>query len=224
MSLQDLNTIFISEKQARQKGIHISRLLRKIIYYSLVASAIATAVTPIIYDDLVAFFISVIVFGSLLTALISLNLKKFRIASATVLITLAFGNFVCMLLGDGIHDIAILILPGALVMVVYSFSPDNTVRIHEAEIPRCDPQGAGVCENAGDCPGVETAATSELSAACSACYDLVADCSGEHCSGVCPGDGTGVCMQCETDAGCHTGFMECSGLHHLPPGSVTLPS
>jgi hypothetical protein len=112
---------------------------------------------------------------------------------------------------------------GDTVIVIYSFDAEHAVRIHEARVPRCDPNGSGPCQNPDDCPHVESGATELLSSACSACYERIVACSAANCADTCPGQGGNACMMCETDAGCHTEFMQCSGLDYMPPATLTLP-
>lgn len=110
---------------------------------------------------------------------------------------------------------------GGTLLIAYSHGP-GIARVHWARIPTCTP-ATGVCENTSDCSAVNTGQVGELGAACSACYEAVRTCSQTHCSEQCPGQGGNVCMNCEVDAGCHTAFMECSGLDYMPMNSLTLP-
>ncbi|MBN2194974.1 MAG: hypothetical protein JW751_19310 [Polyangiaceae bacterium] len=110
------------------------------------------------------------------------------------------------------------------VIVVHSFGGEHGVRIHEIRVPSCNPTGEGPCQNASDCPAVETGDTMALSAACASCYDRIAACSAYYCPTDCPGAGGNACLNCETEHNCHGEFMACSGLDYLPPDTLTLPS
>jgi hypothetical protein len=134
-----------------------------------------------------------------------------------------------------------------ILRIVYSFG-DHTVNIHSIVVPDCDSAQSGACASPDDCSLVDagmlrTAASKcngtcagdqsciagcmsegeELSLGCSECYAAFLGCVTAGCPTECPGQGGGDCMACETSAGCHTAFMECSGLDYMPRGTLTWP-
>jgi hypothetical protein len=66
-------------------------------------------------------------------------------------------------------------------------------------------------------------AAEKLSAECSGCYADFLSCVSMGCATECPGQGGNACMTCETDHDCHSAFMACSGLDHMPRGTLTWP-
>jgi hypothetical protein len=112
---------------------------------------------------------------------------------------------------------------GQMYIVQFSMQA-NSVTIIEARAASCDSSKNTTCQNATDCPKVAAGQVSSLSTACSACYAAFTACSATNCPTDCPGQGGNACMMCQTDNGCHTAFMQCSGLDYMPPGTLTLPS
>jgi hypothetical protein len=59
------------------------------------------------------------------------------------------------------------------------------------------------------------------SAECGGCYDGIDACTAAYCAEDCAEDLAGNgCLRCQTDAGCHLEFMECSGLDFIPWNSL----
>jgi hypothetical protein len=128
---------------------------------------------------------------------------------------------------------------------------DRGVVVQSVRFPSCT-TGTGVCRNATDCPIVNagsagpvatncdmtcttglscatqcTSTGSGLSLTCSDCYARFFACSRTMCPGQfeCPtprlaGNG---CLRCQVDKGCARAFMTCSGLDHMPMGTLLLP-
>jgi hypothetical protein len=107
----------------------------------------------------------------------------------------------------------------------------------------CSPSGSGACQNAEDCPVVESGDAREaasscgigclgdsneascaqscvvnetgLSTACAKCYVAIVTCSRTSCLTDCLSDpDSTACFDCQVAAGCRESFDECSG---LPP-------
>jgi hypothetical protein len=107
----------------------------------------------------------------------------------------------------------------------------------------CDRSGSGACENAGDCPIVESGsargaaqscglsclgdpeeetcaeecvvAETDLSADCAGCYVAIVACSRDNCLGECAGaPDSSACFDCQVENDCRSEFDSCSG---LPP-------
>ncbi len=105
----------------------------------------------------------------------------------------------------------------------------------------CDPKGSGVCQNATDCPAVESGDArresgicgiqclededpgtcavacivdaADISAACAACYAGAVACGSENCLNECiENPEAESCIECQVEAGCRSEFSECSGL------------
>ena len=134
-----------------------------------------------------------------------------------------------------------------IVRVVYSFGQES-VRIHEIGVPDCDGATGGACASVKDCKAVEAggvrgaaeicggtcgnrdcvadcvAKAESLSVECSGCYADFVACVSMGCASDCPGTGGKACMTCETEHQCHTAFMACSGLNHMPRGTLTWPA
>lgn len=110
-----------------------------------------------------------------------------------------------------------------MALVSFSFG-DQLVRVHQVRIPSCSTSaGAGACTNAADCPLVD-AGEGGQSLECIGCYDGIAACTASYCAAECAEDLAGNgCLRCQTDAGCHLEFMECSGLDFLPWNSLEFP-
>jgi len=134
-----------------------------------------------------------------------------------------------------------------ILRIVYSYG-DQTVNVHEVRVPSCSTATSGMCASPSDCGPVEAgtvrAATEACSTSCGAdspcvpncvvnnqslslgcanCYVDFLHCVTSGCSDACPSQGGNACMNCETDAGCHDGFMACSGLDYMPRGTLTWP-
>jgi len=88
-------------------------------------------------------------------------------------------------------------------------------------IPTCGSSpDQGACTNEDDCPLVDTGAPVQTQA-CLDCYAGIAECTQSACAKDCAEDLAGNgCLVCQTEAGCHTEFMECSGLNFMPWNSV----
>jgi hypothetical protein len=109
-------------------------------------------------------------------------------------------------------------------MYIIKFSLQvNSVAIAEARLASCNATQGTTCQNATDCPNVTSGQIPSLSSACAACYTAFNACSATYCATDCPGQGGNACMMCQTDNGCHTDFMQCSGLDYMPRGTLTLP-
>lgn len=105
----------------------------------------------------------------------------------------------------------------------------------------CTPGAGGACQNATDCPKVEsgeargksqtcglgcqqdddpgTCAVScivmeaAITQACAVCYATLVGCASENCLASCAADPTSAaCNQCQIDSGCRSAFDSCSGL------------
>jgi hypothetical protein len=104
----------------------------------------------------------------------------------------------------------------------------------------CDPEGEGVCQNATDCPQVESGNArmvaqtcglgcldsddencardcivedAEITQECAVCYADTVACTAENCLATCAADPASAgCAECQVQSGCRSAFSECSGL------------
>ena len=105
----------------------------------------------------------------------------------------------------------------------------------------CTPGAGGACQNATDCPKVESGEArmtsqtcglgcqqdddpatcavgcivreAEISQGCAVCYATLVGCASENCLAQCAADpASAACNQCQVDSGCRGNFDSCSGL------------